>query len=158
MQAVSLNVVTMCRETSLASVTALLSSLLLQSACGHHHNHRDTSSHDGHVCAASPTPHSDALPPRFLATAHAALTIVNNVFLLSLEQAQDLVAAADLRTELLYCASSLVAFCTEHWNNGSNVEVRHTPAPFCVHLRTLRIAPRDRNRASCVLLTGDTVS
>jgi hypothetical protein len=136
-QANTINVLAMCRETSFAGVTALLSSLLLQCSSGH-----------------APVALSAAsLPCRFLATAHAALTALNNVFLLSLEQAQELVAAGDLRTELLFCVSSLVAFCTEQWGDGSDCEARTTSPPRaelpCSRLRTRTPYAVDMSPAQC---------
>ena len=109
---VATNVVGVFRETSLAGVTALLTSLLLQTSHGHDPARLDRAS----------------LPRNFLATAHAVLFIVNNVFLLALEDAQALVTAVDLRTEVLYCTSFLVAFCAAQWGDGMDHEVCPTSA------------------------------
>jgi hypothetical protein len=116
-----MNVLSVFRETSMAGITALLSSLLLQASNGHDPAGIDSSS----------------LPRNFLSTAHAVLYIINNVFLLSLQQTQELVTAADLRTELLYCVSFLVAFCSAKWDGGRDCEVllrafwSHEPWQLC---------------------------
>ena len=95
------------RETSFGGVTAFLSSVLLQATPSHHTD------------AQAP----QQLPRRFLPAAHAVFCIINDAFVHSREQAQDLLAARDMRTELLYCVSSVVAYCTENWGEGRDTEV-----------------------------------
>lgn len=104
----SSNTLAMLRETSFCGVTAFLSSVLLQTTPGHH-------------ASALPPPQ---LPRRFLPAAHAVFSIVNNAFMHSREQAQELLAERDMRTELLYCVSTVVAHCTEQWGDGTDAEVR----------------------------------
>ena len=108
-QTINTNVVNAFRDTSLVGITSLLASLLL------------------HTCPAHDPARVPlaALPPRLLATAHAVLRTINGVFALSRADMQALLGAADLRTELLYCVSFLVAFCAAHWSpDDPNSEAR----------------------------------
>jgi hypothetical protein len=110
-QAITTNVVNNFRDTSLVGMTALLASLLL------------------HICPCNDpaTLPLAALPPQVLSTAHAVLVTTNCSFILARSDMQAILAAADLCTELLYCVSFLVAFCSAHWS--PNEEGREVGCP-----------------------------
>lgn len=135
-QGIAANLVTMFKDTSLVGLSALLSAFLhpAASAAPRFWPGEDAAAGGGSsppallrhgrgagAPALPPPPPAELLPAKLLPAALSAMRALNGILLLARREVQNLLAAPDLSSELLFVLEAVVTLCTARWPGDDGV-------------------------------------